>query len=235
MIPDYLPPLVNHLWQSTLFAVAAGLLTLALRRNRASIRYRLWLAASIKFLIPFSLLESIGSHVEWRTVHTIAPPELPPVLEQVSRPFVAPLSLPSNHPASLLPVFLLVTWTCGFVAVLFYHWLHWRRIHAIKRQATPMVLSIGVKVMSSPAVLEPAVFGIFRPVLLLPDGILGHLRPRQLDAIIAHELCHIRRRDNLAAALHMAVEAIFWFHPVVWWLGTRLIEERERACDEAVL
>ena len=52
---------------------------------------------------------------------------------------------------------------------------------------------------------------------------------------MAHELCHIRRRDNLAAALHMLVEAIFWFHPLVWWLGARLVAERERACDEEVV
>jgi len=44
-----------------------------------------------------------------------------------------------------------------------------------------------------------------------------------------------RRRDNLTAAIHMVVEAIFWFHPLVWWFGARLVEERERACDEAVL
>ena len=52
---------------------------------------------------------------------------------------------------------------------------------------------------------------------------------------MAHELCHVRRRDNLAGAIHMTVEAIFWFHPLVWWLTGRLIEERERACDEEVL
>jgi TonB family protein len=56
-----------------------------------------------------------------------------------------------------------------------------------------------------------------------------------VEAILAHEVQHVRRRDNLAAAMHMFVEAIFWFHPLVWWLGARLVEERERACDEAVL
>src|SRR5207247_7549837 len=45
----------------------------------------------------------------------------------------------------------------------------------------------------------------------------------------------VRRRDNLAAALHMAVEALFWFYPLVWWLGTRLVDERERACDAEVV
>ena len=83
--------------------------------------------------------------------------------------------------------------------------------------------------------VEPGVFGIRRPVLVLPRGIVDRLSTEQLDAIVAHELCHMRRRDNLTAALHMAVEVTFWFHPLVWWLQTRLVEERERACDEAVL
>lgn len=56
MIPSQLQSLANHLWQSTLFAAAAGLLTLSLRKNRAQTRYWLWLAASVKFLIPFSPL-----------------------------------------------------------------------------------------------------------------------------------------------------------------------------------
>src|SRR5437879_12660320 len=83
--------------------------------------------------------------------------------------------------------------------------------------------------------LEPGIFDITRPVLLWPEGISERLEDAHLEAILAHELCHVRRGDNLAAALHMVVEAIFWFHPLVWWLGARLVEERERACDEAVL
>jgi bla regulator protein blaR1 len=83
--------------------------------------------------------------------------------------------------------------------------------------------------------LEPAVFGVARPVLLWPAGFSERLDDAHVEAILAHELCHVRRRDNLAASLHMAVEAIFWFHPLVWWLGARLVDERERACDETVL
>ena len=89
--------------------------------------------------------------------------------------------------------------------------------------------------MSSPTLLEPGVFGIFRPVLLLPEGIFERLTPAQLKAVIAHELCHVRHRDNLVAAIHMFVETVFWFHPLVWWIGKRMVEERERACDEEVL
>jgi uncharacterized protein (TIGR03435 family) len=123
------------------------------------------------------------------------------------------------------------------VVVLFSWWQRWRSVHVAVRAASrlPMRLKTGIPVLSSPAALEPGVFGIVRPVLLLPEGITDHLAPAHLDAVLAHELCHVRRRDNLAAAIHMVVEAIFWFHPLVWWIGTRLVEERERACDEEVL
>jgi uncharacterized protein (TIGR03435 family) len=79
------------------------------------------------------------------------------------------------------------------------------------------------------------VFGVFRPVLLLPEGLADALTFPQFHTIIAHELHHVRYRDNLTAALHMCVETVFWFHPLVWWIGAKLIDERERDCDEAVL
>ena len=93
-----------------------------------------------------------------------------------------------------------------------------------------------VKAFAAPGVLEPAVVGLWRPCLLLPVGLEqashgGAARRRSLRT----RLNHIRRRDNLTAAAHMAVEAMFWFHPLVWWIGARLIAERERACDEEVL
>jgi outer membrane protein assembly factor BamA len=83
--------------------------------------------------------------------------------------------------------------------------------------------------------LEPGVFGIIKPVLLLPEGVTDRLSQAELQTVIAHELCHVQRRDNLTASIHMLVEAVFWFHPLVWWIKFRLIDEQERACDEAVL
>ena len=92
-----------------------------------------------------------------------------------------------------------------------------------------------IEMKSLPASLEPGIFGLFRPVLLWPHAITARLDDAHLEAVLAHEVCHVQRRDNLTAGLHMLVEAIFWFHPLVWWLETRLIEEREHACDETVL
>jgi len=135
--------------------------------------------------------------------------------------------------------------------VLFFWWNRRHRLIAAMRGALPvqtgreleklrrleqsagMTRQIELKVSAS--ALEPGLLGIFRPVMILPKGISDRLTDAQLESILAHELCHVRRRDNLAAALHMFVEAIFWFHPLVWWIGARLVDERELACDEDVL
>jgi TonB family protein len=83
--------------------------------------------------------------------------------------------------------------------------------------------------------LEPSVVGVFPPVILWPAGLSERLTDAELDAILAHELCHITRRDTSIGYAHVAVETIFWFYPLVWWLGARLVHERERACDEEVV
>jgi flagellar basal body-associated protein FliL len=89
--------------------------------------------------------------------------------------------------------------------------------------------------MSGPSVFEPGVVGVFNPIILLPERITEHLTSQELRAITAHELAHVRRHDNLTATVHMFVQAMFWFHPMIWWIGSRLLAERELACDEAVV
>ncbi len=103
------------------------------------------------------------------------------------------------------------------------------------RSATLLAWPAPMPVMASPSLLEPGLVGLWRPVLLVPDTLFDHLSRPEIAAIVAHEACHLRRRDNLTAAIHMLVEALFWFHPLVWWIGARMIEEREQACDESVV
>jgi len=231
--------LTNHLWQSTVFAVAVGFMTIGFRKNRAHVRYWLWLSASFKFLVPFSLLMSMGSRLEWTpATHAIAAtPGIALSMVQMSQPFPDALALaPSTRSArdwGGIAVFGL--WACGFTAMAVIRARGWRRIQAAVRASAPMNIPGTIPVRSSPGLLEPGVVGLLHPILLLPAGIVERLKPSQLEAVIAHELSHVRRRDNLTSAIHMIVEAIFWFHPLVWWVGARLIEERERACDEAVL
>jgi bla regulator protein blaR1 len=227
--------LLNHLWQSTLFAIVAGLLALALRKNRAPARYWLWFAASVKFLIPFSLLVTIGHHSEWRKAPAVAPIQISTapissVIHDIGKPFTPPPQAASSARDALLGL-----WLCGFLIVVVGWLRQWLRVQRALRWASPLHLNLPIRAMSSPERLEPGIFGVFRPVLLVPTGITERLTPQQWEAVLAHELCHVRRRDNLTAAIHMMIEAIFWFHPLLWWIGKRLVDERERACDEEVL
>jgi uncharacterized protein (TIGR03435 family) len=248
----------NHLWQSTVFLGAAGLLTLALRNNRAQIRCCVWFAASIKFLIPFAALVAIGSEFGWQSSFSTVPPGMTLVIDAVSQPFSRPeLRSAAAAPASsslvapALLAILVSVWFCGCAAILLRWWAQWRRIAATVRAALPIEGApevdalrrleriVGVRrpltLVTSATSFEPGVFGILRPVLLWPQRIAGYLNDGQMEALLAHELAHVRRRDNLTASVQMFVEAVFWFNPLVWWLGARLLEEREQACDEEVL
>jgi bla regulator protein BlaR1 len=239
MNSHYLPLVANHLWQSTLLAGVAWLLTLALRNNRARVRHWVWLAASCKFLVPLSALIALGGHVQWRSVSEATHSNIAMALDEVSRPFTAPV-LPSRQDTlslsrSHLYNALWTVWALGFLGISGAWWIRWWRIRDAVHAGLRLPLEIPVPAICSPVLVEPAIFGVVRPVLLLPEGVFHRLTPAQLDSIVAHELCHVRHRDNFVAAVHMFVETVFWFHPVVWWVGKRMVAERERACDEEVL
>jgi beta-lactamase regulating signal transducer with metallopeptidase domain len=229
--------LLNHLWQSTLFALVCGLLTLPLRKNRAATRYGLWFAASVKFLIPFSLLTAMGSNLFRPLAHNLSAPVLF-IMQPAAQPFSAAmpaLQAPAVTGQDWISLLLPALWMLGSAAILVLWLVRWLRLRAVLRGAADLPFVLPLPVKSSPALLEPGLVGVWRPVLLLPRDIESHLSTAEMQAVLAHEVCHWKRRDNLTAAVHMLVEVLFWFHPLVWWLGARLVEEREKACDESVL
>jgi bla regulator protein BlaR1 len=232
--------IADHLWQSTLWAAAVAVAVGALARQPAQVRYILWLTASLKFLVPFAGLVWIGQQLGVRPLAatSVEGGDAIFAFEIFTQPFsVSSAARPSSSSAAMDVSQLIVPiWICGAAAVLAVWYTRWRRIQRIVRAGAPVHgVTDAIPVVLSPAALEPAVFGIVRPVLLWPASAAGHLRDDEINAIVAHEISHVRRRDNLAASVHMAIQALFWFHPLVWWLGARLVDERERACDEDVL
>jgi bla regulator protein blaR1 len=237
---SWFSPMMNHLWQSTAVVLAVWVLALALRRNRAAVRYGVWMVASIKFLVPFSIFEAIGEMLRPRAAASAPATAISMAVAQMAQPFepaqqASAWAVSPSQSMDMWPSLLVALWAGGALVIVLRWWRSWRQIRIAARAATPCDMDATVPVLLSNALMEPGVFGTFRPVLLLPRGIASRLTESQLNAIVEHEMCHVRRRDNLTFALHMIVEALFWFHPLVWWVGTRLVEERERACDEAVL
>ena len=221
--------MIDHLWQSTLFALVIAALVPLFRRQSAALRFWLWFAASIKFLIPLSALVKLGGYL----------PALPApahaLIAPASKSFSAPLLI--APPADVLPTaeIVLAVWALGALCVTGLWLMRWRNLREILRGAGDMDLATPVPVKLVASYLEPGLVGIFRPVILMPRGVAEKLSSAELKAVLAHEVSHHNRRDNLLATAQMAVEMLFWFHPLVWWIGSKLVTERERACDEAVL
>ena len=179
----------NHLWQSTLFAIVVTLLALALRKYPARARYWLWMAASAKFLVPFSLLIAAGSHLARPTHATQTSAYIS--IDQMSQPFTSASDLQTipitsqptaAHHILTLSTVLVAVWLCGFLVVLTRWLIQWSRVAIAIRNATPLregrVVEIlrrierlahvphSISILSSSGPMEPGVFGVLRPVLL---------------------------------------------------------------------
>ncbi len=248
---SWLSFLANHLWQSTIFAGMMWALTALLKKNAAAVRYGLWMAASMKFLVPFALLVSLGGHLGWRSVPRIAQVPAAQMVKEIGQSFdlQTEVAVPRVHREPLVPPafslwqwvaghapeMLLTLWLAGFLVGVGV-WLRWlAQMRELRRMGVPVEVNAPLRAFISQTKMEPCVFGVFRPILLLPEGIREQMPEKQFDAVVAHEWNHIQRRDNLTAALHMLAETALWFWPVLRWIRVRMIEERERACDEAVL
>jgi bla regulator protein BlaR1 len=257
--PGWTYALFNHLWQSTVVVLLAWLLTLALKNKQARVRYAVWMAASIKFLIPFVLFVDLGTNLGKPIAARHIGSALYTAVDAASQPFqqastsvvATAVSAHAANKTALPSLCLALIWMCGCAVVTAISIAQWwralrivqdampvssgREFEALRRTADTAGMKRSISMRMSPCAIEPGVLGVIHPVLLWPAGISDQLSDAQLAAIAAHELEHVRRNDNLTALLHTLVETLFWFHPAMRWMGSRLVEERERACDERVL
>jgi beta-lactamase regulating signal transducer with metallopeptidase domain len=240
--------LLNHLWQSTLVVMVVGIWAWLLREHNAALRYWLWFSAAVKFLVPFSLLIVLGTYFAPRvSVTTMVAPVLgrivapaPPEFEIVPPSTAAPaaastVSGPSTAANARGAQLLFGLWAGGAGFVLGRWVLRSWRLRQTVEESVPLSIAAPIPVRAAPTAMEPGVVGVIRPVMVLPHAIEEHLNADELHAVLLHELEHVRRADNLTAGICMLMQALFWFYPLVWWLGRRLMVEREVACDQAVI
>lgn len=227
--------LVDHLWQSTLYAVGVTVLAAMLHRADARYRYWLWFSASVKFLLPFAWLEKAGRQfADWGVPH------IPLAAAQEAMPAVRAIRIGAD-PAIRLGLHqnwdgpLTAIWASGLLCLLALWVLRWRQLRRMVREADDIPGMGDVPVMSSASSLEPGVIGILDPVVVFPRTMIECLSQTEFASLLEHEKAHLERRDNLLSVLQMLVEGLFWFYPPVWWLGARLVQERELACDEHVV
>ncbi len=143
---------------------------------------------------------------------------------------------------------IVLVWLVGVLALSVWYLGGWWQLARTKRSGTRPVegavaeafgrlmgqlgVSRPVRLLESARVAVPVVVGWLRPVILFPASVLSGFTPEQLEAVLAHELAHIRRYDCLVRIIQAAVETLLFYHPAVWWVSGRIRQESEHCCDE---
>ena len=163
MTPEFI---VNHLWQSSCFALLASVLTFFLRGNSPKVRYWVWVSASLKFLVPWVLLVILGSIVPFPThrVASVTASTLPGTLIQIAAPFPPDLYVAVPTPAQTHwgLTALVFLWAAGFIVIAFTRFRSWLRVRAVLRAGSPVELPIAVPAVIAPSANEPGVVGFLK-------------------------------------------------------------------------
>lgn len=251
--------LLHSLWQGALVALVTGLLWWALRGSRPNTRYALGCVA-LTLMVSAWALTAWRTALQLMPVTAVAGTTAPPALGPAG-PFDASPAIRTISRAELdeskvswarrldsWSVRLVPLWLVGVFGLSFRLALSWWVVQRLRRaaqtpvgamvadrvQALAMALRVSraVRVTQSAAVQVPAVIGWLRPIILLPASVLTGLSAPQLDAILAHELAHVRRHDFAANLLQTAAEILLFYHPACWWVSRRVRAERELCCDD---
>jgi len=255
--------LLHFVWQGAAIAFVAALGFRFLRGSASRIRYALAGAAMVTMLIaPLATAARLSGSASVaadasssRLTRSLAPApstlSLGPAASQRMARLVR--QVPAARPEALgavLPTIVML-WIAGVVVLqlrLLGGWWHVRTLHRVALTAPPsdwqtrvasLATRLGLRqlvhVVEARAVDIPSVIGWWRPVILLPLGALAGLSPAQADAILVHELAHIRRHDYLVNGLQHVAETLLFYHPAVWWISRRVRVEREHCCDAIVV
>jgi beta-lactamase regulating signal transducer with metallopeptidase domain len=244
----------NQLVQISILIAAASVVLPMLARRRPHLAYALWLAVLVKTLTPplwsHSLaIMNFSRPIPSAAVQLAIRPTPAPAMNVRTTPAAAVVSTAAAHSWSSIEM-AIVFWSIGFAGFMLsiaIRWILFERRIARSSVQPPVELSrmldalrdelgvsrrIELRVCSDP--LGPAMMGIMRPMLILPEAIVQQpwveLRP-----LLAHEIIHLRRGDMLVALLQLASGAIWWFNPLVWGMNRQITRARELCCDAEVI
>ncbi len=254
---------IHMLWQATCIALVTGVLLLLLRHQPARVRYAVanvamllvLVAAAVTFYHYWQQVEPASAQTMLQMVyHQVNIPAASPMSPAASMPSsVAPATFFSgmtDYFQQHLPVIV----TCWFLGMSLFllkllgniGYVYYLKNHLnfpadtywdeLKETMLAKAgISRAVDLVESAIVRTPMVVGYLKPMILFPIGMINRLDPSEVEAIVAHELAHIRRHDYLFNVLQSIVETLFYFHPAIWWLSGRIRHEREIAADDAAV
>jgi beta-lactamase regulating signal transducer with metallopeptidase domain len=237
--------LIHSLWQCAAIGILFAAANLTLRRAGANLRYMLSYAALLA--MPASAAATFFALFNHQDVSTALPLSMP-VLTRIATDHLPSAAIAAS--SNSLPYLNIVVWfwLTGVVAMSAWSAAGWfiaQRMKRRSKRALPPIwqsrladlagqlgIRRGIRLCESTLAQVPAVIGWIRPVILIPAGALINLSVQELEAILAHELAHIRRFDYVANLLQSAIETLMFYHPAMWWIAKRIRAERENCCDD---
>jgi beta-lactamase regulating signal transducer with metallopeptidase domain len=245
--------LLHFVWQGAVLALVLSALLLRLRSPQARYGSAVCVLALMMIapVLTFAVLQRPAEAVQPISGSTIA--DIRGGLESVQTPAASagaqPL-LPFVTPARATDwlSYAVIAWFAGVYMFTLRTLGAWMLLARLRRQRAEAIagdllrtclalqerlgVTRAVRYVCSKAVDSPAVLGWFRPVVVLPLSVLAGLTPWQVEAIIAHELAHIRRWDAFVNLFQVATETLLFYHPAVWWVNRVIRNEREHCCDD---
>lgn len=245
---------VLQLEQVSIAIAIVALITPIVGRRRPELVYALWMLVLLKSLTPPIWSSPVGIF-SWAASHQAA---LVPAgnadrpISTAILPMPTRFSSPGLVAAPISPAAqpwrdAVEIWLAGCAAMMLVIVVRWRMLaRRIARWSAPPPQKLvetldqvcrSLAVPRPPALrvcraaIGPAVLGMLRPALVIPESIAIQTTPAQLRMILMHELLHLRRRDPLVAGVQLLSQAIWWFHPLVWWMNRQMTHAREMCCD----
>ncbi|MBD5778845.1 hypothetical protein IEN85_05030 [Pelagicoccus sp. NFK12] len=250
--------LLSHLWESSLFGIVCALLILALGRSWSFSRHFLAWASLLKLVVPFAVFASLFSWMKssWPAGDKgefVGFGYLDLTARTLKIDTWVDLGTETIQAQAVFPweLMIVIAWAAGFVALGIY-WLrqHARVVESLRSSSLPagrewQVLAERVwkrpirrmpKILiSQDSLLAAGVFGIFRPIVIIPATLNQALSVAEREAFLRHEFQHVYKRDTLWLFVQTFIRNLFWMHPLVWWLDRQISAEREILRDEEVI
>ena len=248
--------LLHFVWQGAVLALVLSALLSRLRSPQA--RYASAVCALLAMLVvpfaTFAILQHSADSVRPFSIDGMA--EAGSGLETVAQSAALPHEqLPFALASHIVSVdwmsYAVLAWFAGVYMFTLRTLGGWMLLMRLRRQhAEPIAGDLlntcramqrrlgvfrAVRYVCSKVAESPVVFGSLRPVIVLPLSVLAGLSPWQVEAIIAHELAHIKRWDLLVNAFQIATETLLFYHPAVWWVNRVIRNEREHCCDDVAV
>ena len=240
--------LAHFLWEGALIALLLGAALAAYRGASARLRYGLAVIALFAMPVAFSVTFALSLPAQpsdslHRGAHAVLPPRFPPPAPADGEDAAGRLwdRLPYAVPFWLAGVILFYARNVAALSAA----RRLRRVgvcavhppweERLAQLAGRMGLARPVALLESCLVGSPVVIGLVKPVILTPVGLLAGMPAELLEAVLLHELAHIRRRDWVVNMMQGAVEGLLFYHPAVWWVSGAIRTERENCCDDMVV